>query len=109
MNKYREYHIVMSEQRAIRKNGYGEISYTDHYTDNYGEYHKVEGTEDFSIERWNNVRRNCRSVYVPTGRKNKGGKRTWEYFGTVYANSTKDACAIARLVMGDREISIRQQ
>ena len=104
---YREYHYKMSEQLAIKANGYGEITYTDHYTDSRGEYMTQDGTEDFSLERWNRTKKNHRVVYVPTGRTNKGGKRTWEYLGTVYARTTAEACKIAHLVMKDREISIR--
>ena len=104
---YREYHIVMSEQRKLKENEYAAISYTDHYCDSRGEYRTVRGTEDFSLQRWGATKRNHRAVYIPTGEVNKGGHRTWEYFGTVYARSTTDACKIARLVMGDREISIR--
>lgn len=104
---YREYHIVMSEQRKLKQNEYAAISYTDHYCDSHGEYRTVRGTEDFSLQRWNFIRQYSRVVYVPTGKVNKGGHRTWEYFGTVYANSAADACKIARLVMAGKEISIR--
>ena len=106
MKVYREYHYSMKEQRTLRQNGYAEITYTDHYVDEFGEYNTITGTEDFSIERWKNVAR--RMVYTPTGESNKGGKRRWEYFGAVYARTATDCGKIARLVLAGREISVRQ-
>ena len=105
---YREYHIVSSEQRKLKQNEYAAISYTDHYCDDHGEYRTIRSTEDFSLQRWNTIRNNYRVVYVPTGKTNKGGHRTWEYFGTVYGRTAAESCKIARLVMAGKEISIRQ-
>ena len=103
----REYHLVMSEQRELRLNDYAAISYTDHYIGDEVDGRKVRGTEDFSKERWNKSV-TTRYIYVPTGKRNKGGKMIWEYYGAVRARNARDCGKIARLVMAGQEISIRQ-
>ena len=100
---YREYRYVMSEQQELRTNGYAAISYIDHYSDG----RVLEGTEDFTPERWRD-QTVCRHVYVPTGALDKGGHKRWEYFGSVYARTAEDCGMIARMVMDGREISIRK-
>lgn len=100
---YREYHIVMSEQRKLRETGYAAITYTDHYSTGI----KVEGTEDFTMERWRKQVVD-RVVYKPTGKLNKGGHMTWEAVGTVRARNACDCGKIARLVFPGQQISIRQ-
>ena len=104
----REYHYVGSEQRKLRETGYAAISYTDHYT---GEPEvagrKIEGTEDFSRERWV-AQVVDREVYLPTGKLNKGNKMMWERAGTVRARSARDCGKIARLVFPDQQISVRK-
>lgn len=104
---YREYHYVMSEQRKLRETGYAAITYTDHYTGEPEiEGRKIDGTEDFTLERWNKqVTR--REIYQPTGKLNKGNKMIWDRTGSVYARTAADCGKIARLVLG-KEISVRQ-
>ena len=101
INVYREYRYVMSEQHELRKKGYAAISYIDHYPDG----NTLEGTEDFTLDRWKN-QTVCRAVYVPTGERDKRGKR-WAYFGSVYARTAEDCTMIANMVMDGMEISIR--
>lgn len=103
MNVYREYRYVLSEQHELKTNGYAAISYIDHYTDG----NTLEGTEDFTFERWK-AQTVCRAVYVPTGEFDKGGHKRWEYFGSVYASTPADCNYIAHMVMDGREISIRK-
>lgn len=108
MEIVREYHHVMSEQRKLRETGYAAITYTDHYTgDPEVQGRKAEGTEDFSLERWNK-QVVTRVVYVPTGKMNKGGKKIWEAAGSVRARNARDCGKIARAVFTGREISVRQ-
>lgn len=104
----REYHYVMSEQRKLKETGYAAITYTDHYTgEPEVEGRKVEGTEDFTLERYQAqvVRR---VVYIPDGRLNKGGKRMWGCVGTVRARTARDCGKIARMVFAGQEISVRK-
>ena len=100
---YREYRYVMSEQHELKSNGYAAISYIDHYSDG----REIEGTEDFTTERWRD-QTVCRAVYVPTGELDKGGHKRWDYFGSVYARNAEECGIIARMVMDGREISIRK-
>lgn len=100
---YREYRYVQSEQTELRANGYAAISYIDHYSDG----RLLEGTEDFTPERWDS-QTVCRHVYVPTGELDNGGHTRWDYFGSVYARTAADCGMIARMVMDGREISIRK-
>jgi len=104
---YREYHYVKSEQRKLRETGYAAISYTDHYTgEPEVEGRKIDGTEDFTLERWREQVTN-REVYQPTGKLNKGNKMIWEHTRRVYARTAADCGKIARLVLG-KKISVRQ-
>lgn len=104
----REYHHVMSEQRKLRETGYAAITYTDHYTgEPEAECRKVEGTEDFSLERYR-AQVVERIIYLPTGKRNKGGKMMWEAAGTVRARTARDCGRIARLVYAGQEISVRK-
>lgn len=103
----REYHLVMSEQRKLRLEGYAAITYTDHYIGEDADGRQVDGQEDFSLERWNKTVA-TRYIYVPTGKRNKGGKMIWKYYGAVRARNVRDCGKIARHVMAGREISIRQ-
>lgn len=102
-NCVREYRYVMSEQTELQANGHAAISYIDHYSDGI----TLEGTEDFTPERWKN-QTVCRHVYVPTGELDNGGRTRWEYFGSVYARTPADCNYIAHMVMDGREISIRK-
>lgn len=99
----REYAHVMSEQRKLKETGYAAISYVDHYSDG----RKVEGSEDFSLERYRSqvVQR---AVYLPTGKLNKGGKQIWDFAGTVRAKNATNCGKIARLVFPGQQVSIRQ-
>lgn len=99
----REYAHVMSEQRKLKETGYAAISYIDHYSDG----RKAEGTEDFSLERYRNQVVE-RSVYLPTGKHNKGGKQIWDFAGTVRARNAINCGKIARLVFPGQQVSIRQ-
>lgn len=103
MEVYREYRYVQSEQHELKTNGYAAISYIDHYSDG----NVLEGTEDFTLDRWKS-QTVCRAVYVPTGELDKGGHKRWEYFGSVYARTAADCGMIARMVMDGMEISIRK-
>lgn len=104
----REYHYVSSEQRKLRETGYAAITYTDHYTgEPEVEGRKVEGTEDFTLERWRDQVVD-RVVYVPTGKLNKGNKKMWESAGTVRARNARDCGKKARLVFAGQEISVRK-
>ena len=93
---YREYRYVQSEQHELKTNGYAAISYIDHYSDG----NILEGTEDFTLDRWK-AQTVCRAVYVP-------GEKGWEYFGSVYARTAADCTMIARMVMDGMEIDIRK-
>lgn len=100
---FREYRYVQSEQHELKERGYAAISYIDHYSDG----RVIEGTEDFTPERWKS-QTVCRAVYVPTGEHDNGGHKRWEYFGSVYARTAADCGMIAHMVMDGREISIRK-
>lgn len=99
----REYHRKSSERNTLEKKGYGPVTYTDHYSDGS----EVDGTEDFSLERYRKqvVTRN---VYRPIGKLNRGGKMMWEYVGSVSARSARDCGRIARLVFAGQKISVRK-
>lgn len=99
----REYAHVMSEQRKLREAGYAAISYIDHYSDG----RKVNGSEDFSLERYRSQVVE-RAVYLPTGKLNRGGKQIWDFAGTVRARNAVNCGKIARLVFPDQQVSIRQ-
>lgn len=99
----REYHYILIEQRRLKANKYGEVTYTDHYPEGL----KVDGTEDFSIERYRDQVVE-RVVYKPTGRINKGGKRMWEPVASVRSRNVKDCGALARMLFAGQEIKIRK-
>ena len=104
----REYHNVASEQRQLRETGYAAITYTDHYTgEPEVEGRKVEGTEDFTMERYRS-QVIIREIYLPTGKRNKGGHMTWDFAGTGRARNARDCGKIARLVYAGKEISVRK-
>lgn len=113
----REYVPTAGELRKLKAVGYSEISYIDRRTDGTP---AGEGTEDFSLARWNGqhfideagYRKVCgcvcRFVYCPTGELDKGGHRRWEYDGKVIARTVRECGIIARLRYTGQEISIRQ-
>lgn len=81
---------------------YSPVSYLDHYPDG----RVAIGEEDFSLQRWGNVV--SRYVYLPTGKRNKGGKMTWERERKIISRSARECGMIARAAFHGSEFSLRQ-
>lgn len=77
-------HRTVLQQDETGRATYIEVPYTEYRED--GSI-KCTGSEDFTAERYKTLV--TRSIYVPTGKLNKGGHRTWEQSKRFTTASTK--------------------
>ena len=82
---------------------YFEVPYTDYRND--GSIYTI-GTEDFNRERYNKLVR--RTIYLPTGKTNKGGHMIWEEVETVVSDSTTGIRKYAKIKYSTNIFQIRQ-
>ena len=102
----RSYHIRKMVVLQKDEKGFGtyfEIPYTEYRTD--GSIYS-KGTEDFSSERYNRLVR--RTIYLPTGKTNKGGYMIWEEKETIVSDSTASIRGYAKIKYPTKNFQIRQ-
>lgn len=102
MKIIRQYLINGNLRRKLDKEQYAEIPCIDYYEDGT----MVEGSEDFSSDRfyWQTA---VREVYRKTSEKNRGGHYIWEHIGTVRCRNSKECGQLARILYPDETLSIR--
>ena len=91
----RQYIPTPKQMARLYKEGYGEVSYIDHFPDGL----EIEGTEDFSRQRWHDAE-HLRFIWRKDERINKNGSPLWEQIAVVRSRSVKECTIIAIKLFG---------
>ena len=101
----RTYHIRKTVTLQKDEKGFGtyfEIPYTEYRND--GSIYAV-GTEDFNRERY--IKLVVRTIYLPTGKFNKGGHMIWKEVETIVSDTTANIREYAKIKYPASNFQIR--